>query len=148
MRVLVVHNSKYGNGKQVADAIAEGIRSKGHTVEVKGVEEVDVTALGAFEAFVVGSPTHMRGPTFKVGGFISKLSSVASGKPFVAWATIGVPSSQTVAKLEAKATKAKMRMLMTGKAFKVKDMKGPLEDGALAEAGIFGKEIGTHLGSA
>ena len=148
MRVLVVHHSKYGNGKQVADAMAEGIRSKGHTVEVKSVDDVDVAALGSYEAFAVGSPTHVAGPTFKIGGFISKLSDVASGKPFVAWATHLDPKAKTVAKLEAKATKAKMRTLMAGKAFKVKDMKGPLEDGALADASIFGKEIGTHLGSA
>jgi len=146
MNVLVVHHSKFGNGKQVADAIADGIRSKGHTVEVKTVGDVKKDDLRNYDAFVIGSPTHARGPTFKISGFISRLSRTASGKPFVAWATYGAPGMKTVAKLEAKATK--MKVLIKGKAFKVKDMQGPLEDGALQDAVAFGKEIGTHLGSA
>lgn len=57
MRVLVTAASKHGSTAQIADVIAEVIRSGGHEVRVE--DPSTVHDLGAFDACVVGSAVYV-----------------------------------------------------------------------------------------
>jgi len=63
MEVLVVYESVFGNTHEVADAVAEGIRSASPSsqVRVAPVGEVTAEQAEAADAVVVGGPTHIRG---------------------------------------------------------------------------------------
>jgi menaquinone-dependent protoporphyrinogen IX oxidase len=145
MKVLVIHHSSYGNGKKVAEAVAEGLGETGHSAVVVSVKELDAGTLGDFDAFVIGSPTHAGGPTFKIGGVIKKIGKACKGKPYTCFATHISPNATTVDKLVSKAQSRGLRKILDGKMFKVKDIKGPLEDGVLEEARDFGTAIGKKL---
>jgi flavodoxin len=61
MRVLVVYESMFGNTHAVADAIAAGLLSAGHVVDVCAVEEADAAAVDLADGVVIGGPTHAHG---------------------------------------------------------------------------------------
>ncbi len=58
MKALVVYESMYGNTHQVAEAIAEGLRTGGRA-EVVPVDEADAAHLDGIDLVVVGGPTHV-----------------------------------------------------------------------------------------
>ncbi len=59
-KVIIVYESKYGNTKQVAQAIAEGIaESKRVETVVSHVGEVDINKLTDFDAILIRSPNHV-----------------------------------------------------------------------------------------
>ncbi len=60
MRAVVVYESMFGNTHQVAEHIAEGLRSS-FDVEVLSVSEAIGTILHDIELLVVGGPTHVHG---------------------------------------------------------------------------------------
>ena len=57
MKALVVYESMYGNTHQLAEAIAEGLRTGGPT-EVVPVDQADASHLDGVDLVVVGGPTH------------------------------------------------------------------------------------------
>jgi len=62
MRAVIVYESLYGNTRQVAEAVRDGIRSAYATAHVDclAVGQADPRALDEVELLVVGGPTHAR----------------------------------------------------------------------------------------
>jgi Flavodoxin domain len=60
MRALVVYESMYGNTRQIAEAIARGLRSA-YAVQVVSVASAPYEHVGRYDLVVVGGPTHARG---------------------------------------------------------------------------------------
>ena len=145
MKVLVMHDSRYGNGKQVAEAIAEGLREAGHEVQVVGAAEVRELDISAFGAFVLGSPIRIGSPTWRAGGALKRVGKACSGKYCVAFVTQADPKLWGLPRWEARLAASGLLKLMDGKGFHVKDVKGPLDDGELPRAKEFGKHIAGKL---
>lgn len=57
MRAVVVYESMYGNTHQLAEAIADGLRTAG-PAEVVPVDQADASHLDGTDLVVVGGPTH------------------------------------------------------------------------------------------
>ncbi len=60
-KAVVVYESMYGNTHQIADAIADGLRSTVDDVSVAPVHEADATLVDGADLLVVGGPTHVHG---------------------------------------------------------------------------------------
>ena len=58
VKILVGYYSRSGNTKAMAEAVAEGARSKGAGVDLKAVGDIDVDSLPGYDAIVFGSPTY------------------------------------------------------------------------------------------
>ncbi|MEV6327833.1 flavodoxin domain-containing protein [Streptomyces sp. NPDC051909] len=65
MRAVIVYESLFGNTREIADAIGEGVRQAHPNAEVECVAVNDALPerIGATDLLVVGGPTHMRGMT-------------------------------------------------------------------------------------
>ncbi|WP_406306472.1 flavodoxin domain-containing protein [Streptomyces sp. NBC_00885] len=65
MRVVIVYESLFGNTRQVAEAIGEGVRESRPDAEINclRVAEAVPERVGPADLLVVGGPTHMRGMT-------------------------------------------------------------------------------------
>lgn len=145
MKVLVVHDSKYGCGKKVAELIAAGIRKGGHGADVVHAKGLKAAGPAGFDAYVIGSPTHANGPTFRIGGSIKAIGKAGRGRPFATFTTFCNDGKDTLRKMEGKAERAGLRRLVTGRAFRAMEMKGPLAEGVTEEAEGFGSEIAGAL---
>jgi len=89
MKGIVAYDSVYGNTKQVAEAIAEQIRSEGHQVELIAIKDEGKGAVEGDFLFV-GSPTRMGRMTRGTKGFLEGLNSEYwKSRPVVAFDTVG-----------------------------------------------------------
>ena len=57
-KVLIVYDSRSGNTKKMAHAIAESAKKKNANVNVKRVEETSIKDLLDHDAIIMGSPTY------------------------------------------------------------------------------------------
>ncbi|MEU9044651.1 MULTISPECIES: flavodoxin domain-containing protein [unclassified Kitasatospora] len=63
MHTVIVYESMYGNTREIAEAIAEGVHQAdpGAAVDCLPVAEADVGLMRSADLLVVGGPTHMHG---------------------------------------------------------------------------------------
>lgn len=150
MKVIVTYESKYGNTKLVAEAIAEGMR------EVSGVEtvlselsEVDLDKLIDYDAILIGSPNHMGSATRGIRKFIDKIGKLnLEGKLTAVFDTcIARDFEKAVKKMEKQIGEKVhgLKLVVSGLSIKVEGMKGPIVEGELPRCKDFGVKIATRL---
>ena len=61
MRALVVYESMFGNTRELAAAIAEGLAARGAGVELVDAESAPGELADRFDLLVAGAPTHAFG---------------------------------------------------------------------------------------
>ncbi len=150
MKGAVVYHSKWGNCRQVAEAVAGGIAESGIAVTV-----LDLGSGAGLESglsfLVLGSPTRVGKATRPARRFIRRgLGKAWLGKPFAAF---GTGMADRGEKEEPKGADeldrrlyeyGLMRLLPPFKA-RVTGLKGPLAEGELERARQFGRDIARAL---
>ena len=170
MSALVVVESMWGNTREVAEAVAQGL---GGDVAVVDVGQAPTTVPDDVELLVIGGPTH----AFSMSRSGTRQSAADNGAQ-VGHDTSGirewleaVPPSERleVATFDTRVTKVKhlpgsaakaagkevrrhhLGRLVATRSFYVEDMKGPLHEGELDRAKAWGSELvaltgqqGTH----
>jgi len=149
-KVIIVYESKYGNTRQVAETIGEGI-GEGHKNEViiHELGDVDLNKVGDYDVILIGSPNHMGRPTRSIIKFIEKLGKLdLNEKRAAVFDTyIGGDYEKAVKRMEEEIKKKALglQLLQPGLSIIVKGMKGPLADGQLDKCRDFGTKLGTLI---
>lgn len=151
MRTRVVYDSVFGNTEKIAQAIAEGMGST--ALAVSGLMS---DTLQGLDILVVGSPTRGFRPTPAVAKFLRQLAinqlagiAVAAFDTRAALESIdsgfvrfivhrGGYAAPTIARL---LQKAGGMLLAPPEGFFVTDTEGPLKDGELERAAIWGSQL-------
>jgi flavorubredoxin len=100
MRALIVYESVFGNTREVAEAIEEGIRAADPTADVACIPVTDTGArpVEAPDLLVLGGPTHMggmsRGFTRSMGLRIESATQKAKRKERLRQRQAPLPQSQ------------------------------------------------------
>lgn len=86
MRVVIVYESLFGNTREVAEAIADGVGEAHPDAEVECVraDEAAPERVGAPDLLVVGGPTHMRGMSSRLSrtmGLQAEKKEATEGAP-------------------------------------------------------------------
>lgn len=149
-KVIVVYESKYGNTKQVAEKIIEGMN------EIEGIEavleepkHVEPTEVLDYDVILIGSPNHFGGPTRGIRKFIDKLGKLPlKNKMFAVFDTyIKGDFEKAVKKMEKRINEKvpELKQIASGLSIKVQDMKGPILEEELPKCKEFGKKIANQL---
>jgi flavorubredoxin len=149
--VLIVYETKFGNTKQAAETIAEGIK-EGERIEAEviNVNEVDYSKVQDFDAIIIGSPTWAGNCTDTIKNFITELAGLSLNEKFYAVfdTNSGIPLlSKAVKKMEKRIGKQlpNLKRILPGLPIRVKGTKGPIVEGELPKCQNFGKEIALNL---
>ena len=151
MNVLIVYETKFGNTKQAAETVAEGIKEVEQIkTEVINVNEVDYGRVRDFDAIIIGSPTWGGNCTDTIKNFVNELAGLSlSGKSYAVFDTnSGIPLlSKAVKKMEKLISKKlpSFKKILPGLPVRVKGTKGPIVEGELPKCQNFGKEIALNL---
>lgn len=149
-RTIIIYESKYGNTRLVAEAIAEGIgKVSGVEPVVSELKEAALAGLTEFDAIIIGSPNHMGNATRGIRKFIDGLGKInLEGKLVAVFDTcIGRDFEKAVKKMEQQiGEKAPLLALIApGLSVRVEGMKGPITEGELPKCQDFGVRIGNRL---
>jgi len=149
LNVVLVYESKYGNTKRVAEAIAEEMRQVGGTeVTLSTLKAVDIDDVVDCDVILLGGPTHFGGPTRGVRKFIDALGKRnVNGKSVAVFDTyLGEDFEKGVRKMEEqiRAKAPGLRLGVPGLSIRVQGMKGPIAEGELAKCRDFVKQLVTQ----
>lgn len=97
VKILIIYDSRTGNTEKMAQAVAEGARQiKDTTVNMKKVDETDVSDLPEADAIIFGSPTYFGEMSGKLKTFIDesvKVYGKLEGKVGAAFTSSGGTAS-------------------------------------------------------
>jgi menaquinone-dependent protoporphyrinogen IX oxidase len=148
MRSLVIHHSRYGNTERIARAIAEGLSERGKA-RVMALRDVRRADLESAQLVVLGSPTQVKGMPLSLRRFMRR-----SGRD--AWFARPVAVFDTrfheeqdrrgsaAVVLDARLRQMGALVMAPPESFFVTGMKGPLEEGEVERATVWGRRL--HLG--
>jgi len=151
MKGIVVYQSKWGNCRQIAEAISRGLVEAGQDVDV-----VPVASAGSpdpqLDFVVVGGPTRVGRAYGPIKRLASKTKEGWTGKRF---ATFSTGATLYAKKPNTQASERIYELLQTNglvplaPPFKagVTNMHGPLKEGEIERAEEFGRELGAKLSS-
>ena len=150
IKATVVHDSKCGNTKLVAEAIAQGINQvPGVEIVVTKVDTVDLSQIDKFDVILIGSPNHIGGPTRAIKKFIDSLGKLKlEGKRGAVFDTYtGTDFEKAVKKMEKQIAEkvAGLKLITPGFSIRVNATKGPVTDGELPKCKEFGIKIATLI---
>jgi Flavodoxin domain len=164
MKSLVVYESSFGNTRQIAEEIADALAEAGE-VEVISVDD-EVPRLAHVDLLVVGAPTHVHGLSSKrsresaleqgavgevgigVRGWIDKLP-LCGGPRIAVFDTRAHKPEFLVGSaahgIAKRLRKHGYRLAVEPESFFVDGTPGPLEDGELERAGVWGKALASEV---
>ncbi len=104
MQSLVVYDSKFGNTKRVAEAVADGLRTHG-PVRLLELSAILPQELGEPDLLVIGGPTQAHGISARMRQFLDALEArsrsgmvaVTFDTRFRIWSIISGSAAQTIA---------------------------------------------------
>ena len=148
MKVVLLYESKYGNTKRVASAIAEKMqRVGGMEVTLTALKVVDIEDIANCDVILLGGPTHFGGPTRGVRKFIDAVGKRnVNGKSVAVFDTyMGEDFEKGVRKMEEqiRAKAPGLKLLAPGLSIRVEGMKGPIVEGELVKCKDFVKQLVT-----
>jgi flavorubredoxin len=149
-KVAVIYDSKYGNTKLAAEAIAEGISEvEGIETVVSRFKEADLDQIAGSNAVLIGSPNHIGKATRGIRKFISKLAKVnLEGKLAAVFDTyVGGEFEKAMKKMEKQIGEEipHLELITPGLSIKVQGMKGPIVEGELPKCREFGNRIAGQI---
>ena len=139
MNTLVVYFSKFGNTRQVAEAVAEPLQSTG-SVHVMSAEPLTAADFEGVDLLVMGTPTHKMNLPEAVRPILDSLPKrILKGVPVAAFDTSykmnWFLNKFTASKrLNRKLRKLGGKPLLPPETFLVEDREGPLYDGEIERA--------------
>jgi flavodoxin len=146
MKSLVIYHSKFGNTRQIAENIADVLKTNG-TVQIRTLDEITSSDFQEASLVVMGAPTHKMNLPESLRPKISNLpKKVLKGKyvaafdtsyqmsPFLNRLTAGKKIAQKLRKLGGK-------LLISPEIFVVKEKEGPLLDGELERSQTWAQNI-------
>ncbi len=144
MKALVIYDTVQGNTAKIAQAVAAGIG--GNTEAVKA-GSTDAGALKGIDVLVMGSPTMGGRPTPGIQAFIDAIPKEIVGKAgFAAFDTRLSWKFLKIFKYAGDRMTAVLRerggrILAQPEGFTVKSANGPLADGELERARLWGQKL-------
>jgi flavodoxin len=141
MKVCIAYESKFGNGKKLAEHIQTTISKKGHDVETYSIRDIKPDSLPKADVYIFSSPTHIGRPPGKMKKFLNKLEINQEGAKYALLSTYMDPKSKTLQKMEELLQPKGMTKVSDGISIKVNGMKGPLEEGYEEKLEEFTKKI-------
>ena len=149
-KAIIIYESKYGNTRQVAELIAEGMRQvRGTEVTLSEVGQVDLNNLVTFDAYLIGSPNHMGGPTGSIKRLIDQLNKLKlENKKIAVFDTyMSKDFEKAIKKMEKQIVEKLSGLVISvpGLSVRVDGMKGPITEGESIKCREFGVNIAKGL---
>lgn len=150
MESLVIYDSKFGNTKKVAEAVADGLGEVG-PVRLVGVGGILPQDLGSADLLILGCPTHSHGLSQPMRRFLDSIQpwrkqDLVAGVFDTRYRAPGVFTGSAARLMATRLRKAGIRLLLPAESFFVTREEPPaLERGELDRARDWGRELVARL---
>ncbi|MHA1226326.1 MAG: flavodoxin family protein [Candidatus Hodarchaeales archaeon] len=152
-RALVLFHSLFGNTKEVANSLSNGIRETGIETDCMSIEDIDINQIPKYDFIAIGGPTHIIGISKEMKAFLKKLKAISlRGLQGFAFDTRNpsrmnkkrwfILENSAARRIEGKMKQMKIKIIKSRESAIVYGREGPLESEVDASFFMIGKEIG------
>jgi menaquinone-dependent protoporphyrinogen IX oxidase len=156
LKVWIVYDSKYGNNKQIADALGNLFSEEGNNVHVHHIKTVKPKEVIDTDILIFGGPLRMGNISFAIRRWVTNYAKILSSKKFsikkvATWGTHLPDKPDTPQKFAWDSITIKWKTLMEVVSAEkrmskvqgiiIKDMAGPLEENWQAIVADFAERI-------
>ncbi|MCC7572319.1 MAG: flavodoxin domain-containing protein [Candidatus Methanofastidiosum sp.] len=131
MKVCILYDSKYGNGKTCMEYLGSIIKDRKHEVDIYSVKKIKPTSIPESELYIFSAPTHFGDVSEKMKRFIKKIDG-KEGKKYSAINTCLAPEktkeNRAIDTIEMMLEEKGMKRATKNLGIKVKDLKGLAEE--------------------
>ena len=127
MKINIIFDSRYGNGRKVIEYLAGNLIGNGHEVIMNLVKESEPKDIEPADIYIFASPTHARRATRRIRKFIKKMEFPARAR-YVCMTTYSSKTFAVPGMCEMLDNKG-ITQSSKGLEIKVIESKGPLESG-------------------
>jgi flavodoxin len=157
-RALVLYHSLYGNTREVAMSLAEGIREGGTETDCLSIVEVEIEEIPSYDFIAIGGPTHIIRPSKDMKEFLQRLKTLdLKGRLGFAFDTRNhsrmnsrswlMLENSAARIIEGSMRRMKIRILKPRESAIVEGREGPLDTGVEDRFSEIGRELGRVLAS-
>ena len=158
VRALVLYHSLYGNTREIANSLANGIRNTGIQTDLLSINKIDLNSIPEYDFLAIGGPTHMIGISKDMKEFLIRLQSVnlRSKKGFsfdtrnssrMNKKRFFILENSAARRIEARLKRMKLEIFFPRQSAIVYGREGPLQEDVAERFIKIGIEIGTKLKS-
>lgn len=128
MKINIIYESQFGNGKKVIDELTEILKGKGQEVELFPITDIKTDELPDADLYIFSSPTRKFMLPRIMGRFIKGFEPASKNAGYALMTTYMDPRTIALKKMEAILKKKGMNKVTEDLKIKVLGLKGPLED--------------------
>lgn len=147
-KALIVYDTRFGNTREIAQALARGMDKQGIIVDCLEVNQVNMSKFDDYGLVAIGGPTHMLGISNRLKELLQKLSSHHNSRKLGFCFDTRVHSKFNHFDLNSAAKRIEKTMKRKGfdliyprKSAFVLGREGPLENCAIEQFGKIGMKI-------
>ncbi|MBC8387739.1 MAG: flavodoxin family protein [Actinobacteria bacterium] len=141
MKINITYTSKFGNGKKCVEELKGILEKKGQEVEVFSISETKPNKLPEADIYIFSSPVRMFVLPLKMRGFLKRFKPLKSDSKYALMTTYITQEPMAFAKMDKLLEGKGMKKVTTGFCAKVKEIKGPLEEGYRKKLEDFAEEL-------
>lgn len=139
MKICILYESKYGNGKKCVEYLKKLMEEKGNDVKSFSIRKIKPDSLPKADFYIFSSPTHIGSIPWKMKRFLKKLNLEQRAK-YSLMATYLGPKTKAIQKMD-EILQRKGMLKVSDVKIRVNGMKGPLEDGYEEKLKKFAEKI-------
>ena len=139
MKICILYESKYGNGKKCVEYLKKLMEEKGNDVKSFSIRKIKLDSLPKADFYIFSSPTHIGSISWKMKRFLKKLNLEQKTK-YSLMATYLGPKTKAIQKMD-EILQRKGMLKVSDVKIRVNGMKGPLEDGYEEKLKKFAEKI-------
>jgi flavodoxin len=128
MKINIVYESKFGNGRKMLDELSNLLKDKRHEVEFFKFTETDPESLPPADLYLFHSPTRQFMLPLGVRSFIRRFAPPGDKAKYALSTTYMDPRTIALKKIDAYLQKKGMIKAAPDLKIKVLEIKGPLEE--------------------
>jgi flavodoxin len=141
MKVLILYESRFGNGKKLCEQLKELFISKGHDAETFSVIDTGPGKLPEADLYVFSAPTRMFMLAPAMKSFLKNFKPSKEGSKYALMTTYLNPQVKALANMEKLLKPKNMVKVTNGFTVKVLGTEGPMEDGYEKRLEEFAEEL-------
>jgi flavodoxin len=128
MKINIIYESKFGNGKKMLDELSQILKDKKQEVELFNFTETDPGDLPQADLYLFHTPTRQFMLPLGVRSFVKRFTPPAEKAKYALSTTYMDPRTIALKKIDAYLQKKNMVKVTEDLKIKVLELKGPLEE--------------------
>jgi flavodoxin len=129
MKIFIFYESRFGNGKLLAERLSKILNDKGAEAEAYSIREINLKNIGIADFYVFSSPMRMFMFPLRMRSFIGGFKPPKKGIGYALMTTYIDPRVKALTAMKNLLDKKDMIKISMDFKVKVLDIKGPLESG-------------------